>query len=169
MSIPDSGLSNSLTHRAVARFAVTPLGTRFVRGLGARIDPTLIRLSGGRCSCVWPFPALLLTHVGAKSGIARTSALVYFTEQGRVVLIASNFGSSRNPAWYYNVKENPVVELFGRGIRGQFVAEEIYGEERDRIFGLAKAAPGPYAKYEEVAGAKARSIPVMTFTPKPLS
>lgn len=169
MSIPNSGLGNSLTHRVVARFAVTPFGTRFVRGLGARIDPTLIRLTGGRCSCVWPFPALLLTHVGAKSGVARTSALVYFTDQGRVVLIASNFGSSRNPAWYYNVKANPVVELFGRGIRGQFVAEEVYGEERNRLLGRAKDAPGPYAKYEEVAGAKARSIPVVTFIPKSLS
>ena len=45
-----------------------------------------------------------MTHVGAKSGRTRTSALVYFTDRGRVILIASNFGESRNPAWYHNIK-----------------------------------------------------------------
>jgi len=166
MSIPDVGLGHSFAHRVIAQVAVSSLGLRFVRDLGARIDPTLMRLTGGRVSCVWPFPAVLVSHVGARTGIGRTNAVVYFTDQGRVVLIPSNFGSARNPAWYHNVKANPIVELYGRGIRGQFVAEEVYGEERDRLFARVKGAPGPYAKYEEVAGAKARSIPVMTFIPR---
>jgi deazaflavin-dependent oxidoreductase (nitroreductase family) len=166
MSVPNVSPGYSLAHRIVARVAVTPLGLRFIRDVGARIDPTLIRLTRGLCSCVWPFPALLLAHIGAKSGIVRTSALAYFTDQGRVVLIPTNFGSARNPDWYHNVKANPVVQLYGRGIRGRFMAEEVYGAERDRIFRRAKDAPGPYAKYEAVADAKARSIPVVTFIPQ---
>ena len=80
-----------------------------------------------------------MTHVGAKSGRTRTSALVYFTDRGRVILIASNFGESRNPAWYHNIKANPIVTLYGRGIRGRFMAEEIYGAERDRLLQRAKS------------------------------
>jgi hypothetical protein len=29
-----------------------------------------------------------MTHIGAKSGISRTTAVVYFTDAGRVILIA---------------------------------------------------------------------------------
>jgi len=85
-----------------------------------------------------------MTHVGAKSGRTRRSALVYFTDRGRVILIATNFGGSRNPAWYRNVRANPLVAMYGRGICGRFVAEEIYDAERDRLFQRAKDAPGPY-------------------------
>jgi deazaflavin-dependent oxidoreductase (nitroreductase family) len=105
-----------------------------------------------------------MTHTGAKSGKIRITALVYFTDQGRVVLIATNFGGDKNPAWYHNVKANPVVELYGRGIAGQFVAEEVYGAERNRLFQRAKDAPGPYAKYQEVADKKNRYVPVIALS-----
>jgi deazaflavin-dependent oxidoreductase (nitroreductase family) len=84
------------------------LGSRG-RKVGPRIDPTLIRLTGGRLSSVIPFPALLLSHTGAKTGITRTTPIVYFTDTGRVIVIASNFGAHKNPAWYYNIKANPEV------------------------------------------------------------
>ena len=51
-----------------------------VRKIGPRIDPALIRLTGGRLSSVARFPAMLLTHTGAKSGLIRTSTVVYFTD-----------------------------------------------------------------------------------------
>jgi deazaflavin-dependent oxidoreductase (nitroreductase family) len=106
-----------------------------------------------------------MTHFGARSGRIRMSALVYFTDRGRVILIASNFGESRNPAWYHNVKANPIVGLYGRGVRGRFVAEEIYGAERDRLFQRAKDAPGPYLRYEQAAATRFRCVPVIAFTP----
>src|SRR6201991_4825727 len=146
MSVPVVAPGNSNAHRIVGRMALSPLGLRFLRDIGSRVDPTLLRLTRGRVSSVWPFPALAMTHFGARSGRRRTTALVYFTDRGRVVLIASNFGGSRNPAWYHNVKVNPIVTLYGRGIRRRFIAEEIYGAERDRLFQRAKDAPGPYRK-----------------------
>jgi deazaflavin-dependent oxidoreductase (nitroreductase family) len=166
MSVPVVGPGRSIVHRIVAQVARSPLGLRFLRDIGSQVDPTLLRLTRGRVSSVWPFPAVVLTHVGAKSGRTRTSALVYFTDRGRVILIASNFGESRNPAWYHNVKANPLVTLYGRGIRGRFIAEEIYGAERDRLFQRAKEAPSPYRKYEQAAATRFRSIPVIAFTPQ---
>ena len=94
------------------------------------------------------------------------SALVYVTDRGRVVLIASNFGESRYPAWYYNIKANPIVTLDGRGLSVRFLAEEVYGTERDRLFQRAKDAPGPYRKYEQAAATRLRCGPVIAFTPQ---
>src|ERR1700722_3744713 len=166
MSVPAVNLGRSIVHRIVAHVARSPVGLRFLRDIGSRVDPTLLRHTQGLVSCVWPFPAVVLTHGGAKSGITRSSALVYFTDRGRVILIASNFGESRNPAWYHNVKANRLVGLYGRGVCGHFMAEEIYGAERDRLFQCAKDAPGPYAKYEQSAPTKSRYIPVIGFTPQ---
>jgi deazaflavin-dependent oxidoreductase (nitroreductase family) len=92
----------------------------------------------------------------------RKSALVYFTDGGRVIIIASNLGSRRNPGWYHNIKANPTVTLYGRGINGAFVAEEVTGTERDRLYRRATQVPSPYASYEE---ASARYIPVVAFSP----
>ena len=163
MSVPAVSPGRSVAHRIVSRVFLSPLGIRLGRHIASRVDPTLMRLTRGRVSSVWPFPAVVLTHVGAKSGRTRTSALVYFTDGGRVILIASNFGGSRNPGWYHNVKANPIVTLYGRGICGRFIAEEIYGAERDRLFQRAKDGPGPYGHYEQAAAAHARSVPVIAF------
>jgi deazaflavin-dependent oxidoreductase (nitroreductase family) len=96
---------------------------------------------------VWPFPAVVFGR-------------------GRVIIIASNFGGPRNPAWYYNVETHPSVTLYGRGIGGRFIADEIYGAERDRLFDRAKDAPGRYRQYERAAAGQSRYIPVIAFTPQ---
>src|SRR5262245_56639507 len=104
MSVPTVSLDNSLVHRAVARVALTLVRLRLVRDIGAQMDPTLLRLTHGRLSSVSTFPALLITHTGANSRKVWTTALVYFTDRGRVILIATNVGAARNPSWYHNVK-----------------------------------------------------------------
>jgi len=163
MSIPDVKPGTSAAHRAVARLATSKIGIAMVRSLGGRYDPLLLRLTRGRISLVHPFPALLIHHVGARSCKPRTSVVVYFTDRGRIIVIASNFGSRRNPAWYHNVLANREVRLFGRGIDGRFTAEEIVGLERDRLFALAQGAASPYGDYQAAAGD--RTIPVIAFAP----
>jgi len=161
--IPNVQPGNSLAHRMVARIARSALGTRIFRNVGPHIDPTLIRLTGGRLSSVIPFPALLLSHTGARSGVTRATPLVYFTDAGRVIVIASNFGALRNPAWYHNIKANPEVTLLGRGFRGAFLAEEVVGRERDRLFQFAAGASSPYGHYQQSAAA--RLFAVFAFRP----
>ena len=161
MRIPNIRPGNSLGHRVVTRIASTALGITIVLIVGPRIDPTLIRLTGGRLSSVTPFPALLLSHTGARTGVTRTTPVVYFTDAGRVIVIASNFGAPKNPAWYHNIKANPEVTLLGRGFRGSFLAEEVVGPERDRLFQFAAGASSPYGHYQQ--SASARPIAVIAF------
>jgi len=159
--LPNIRPGNSLGHRIVARIASTALGITVIRRVGPRIDPTLIRLTGGRLSSVTPFPALLLSHTGARTGVTRTTPVVYFTDAGRVIVIASNFGAPNNPAWYHNIKANPEVTLSGRGFRGSFLAEEVIGPQRDRLFHLAAGASSPYRHYQQSAAT--RPIAVIAF------
>ena len=161
--IPNIRPGNSLGHRVVARIASTAIGIAIIRRVGPRIDPTLIRFTGGRLSTVTPFPALLLSHAGAITGVTRTTPIVYFTDAGRIIVIASNFGAPNNPAWYHNIKSNPEVTLLGRGFRGPFLAEEVVGPERDRLFQFAAGASSPYGHYQQSAAA--RSIAVIAFRP----
>jgi deazaflavin-dependent oxidoreductase (nitroreductase family) len=163
MRLPNIRPGNSLGHRIVARLASNALGITIIRKVGPRVDPTLIRLTGGRLSSVTPFPALLLSHTGARTGVTRITPMVYFTDAGRVIVIASNFGAPHNPAWYHNIKANPEVTLLGRGFRGSFVAEEVVGPERDRLFRFAAGASSPYGHYQQ--SARARPIAVIAFHP----
>ncbi len=56
-------------------------------------------------------PFVSMTTTGAKSGEPRTAAVLYFNDGDDVILIASNYGGTRHPAWYHNLKANPTAEL----------------------------------------------------------
>ena len=52
-------------------------------------------------------PMLLLDHVGARSGVKRTTPLVYLATGSDLVLVASKSGHPNNPAWYHNLLAHP--------------------------------------------------------------
>jgi deazaflavin-dependent oxidoreductase (nitroreductase family) len=56
-------------------------------------------------------PLLLLTTTGAKSGRQIVTPLMYVEDGDRYVIVASKGGAPTNPAWYYNIRANPTVEL----------------------------------------------------------
>ncbi|EON31933.1 hypothetical protein GTC6_15024 [Gordonia terrae C-6] len=146
------------------RYGGSRIGQWYLRRIAPRVDPILMRRTNGRISSVGTWPRfVLLTHVGAKSGIERTTPLIYFTDGERVILIASNYGGTRHPAWYHNVKNNPDVILSCGGYEGRFRGEEVVGAEYDRLWALANRWNPIYRKYDESSGA--RQIPLLAFTP----
>jgi F420H(2)-dependent quinone reductase len=56
-------------------------------------------------------PALLLRSTGRKSGLVRTSALVYAKDGDSYLLVASNGGADRPPGWLFNIQAQPKVEI----------------------------------------------------------
>jgi deazaflavin-dependent oxidoreductase (nitroreductase family) len=161
--IADSFTGNS-AKRFIGKVASSPSGQWFLRNIAPPVDPTLMRLIRGRVSSLGTWPRfLLLTHTGAKSGIQRTTPLIYFTHGDRVILVASNYGGARHPAWYYNVTANPAVTLLAGGFEGRFIGEEVTGAERARLWAPAKQWNPGYNQYESSAGT--RTIPLLTFTP----
>ena len=151
--------------RFLVTLATSKPGTWFYANVGARIDPFLIRISRGRVdSSLGMVPITLLTVRGAKSGVERTVPLLYFTDDGDVVLMASSFGRRGYPAWYHNLKANPEARLYRRGIEARYVAREVEGPERDRLYGLAERLYHGYGVYAERTEG-VRRVPVLRLTP----
>jgi deazaflavin-dependent oxidoreductase (nitroreductase family) len=138
--------------------------TWFLVNVGNKIDPYLMRATGGRVKSTINAPTVLLTHTGAKTGVRRTTPLGYFTDGDDVILIASRGGSTHHPAWYHNVRANPEVELWSKGTGGRYLAKEVNGEERGRLWDLATRFYPGFARYQERAGG--RRIPVIVCTPQ---
>ena len=133
--------------------------------IGARIDPWLARVTRGRVNtALRQLPVVLLTVRGARSGLERTVALVYFTDGDDVILIASSYGRPKMPSWYFNLKANPDVRLEAMGQTGSYVAHEMQGEEHDRLLALAQLVYPGYADYERRTEG-VRRIPVMRLSP----
>ncbi|AQA04160.1 nitroreductase [Mycobacterium sp. MS1601] len=78
-----------------------------------RIHDLIYQKTGGRIGHRLPGvpPNLLLHSVGAKTGAARVNTLTYAEDDGRYLIVASNGGANRYPAWYHNLKAHPDVEI----------------------------------------------------------
>lgn len=100
----------------------------------------------------------LLTTRGRKSGQERTAPLPYFRDGERIVLIASNGGRDKHPAWFLNLSDNPDVELQIGARRLKLRARKAEGEERSRIWALVTRDHPRFDRY--VAWTK-RVIPVV--------
>jgi deazaflavin-dependent oxidoreductase (nitroreductase family) len=94
-----------------------------------------------------PFPILLLTTTGARTGRSATVPLGFAVDDnGRVFVMASKAGAPKHPAWFHNLKANPsvTVEFGERSFQAQAVVTE--GEERDRLYGMISDGASEYEK-----------------------
>ena len=58
---------------------------------------------------------LMITHVGRRSGLERKTPLLCVEEEGGWVVVASNGGDDRDPAWWLNLQLRPEARVqFGR-------------------------------------------------------
>ncbi|MEM7337837.1 MAG: nitroreductase/quinone reductase family protein [Actinomycetota bacterium] len=146
----------------VERLASTRAGAWYFINVTAKIDPWLLKRTGGRVSSIVGQPVLLLQHTGARSGAARETPLVYATDGDDIVLIASNGGSVRHPAWYHNLVAKPECGVIAAGRSGPYVATEVDGDERSRLWSRALAVYGGYAVYQQRTGG--RRIPLLRLT-----
>ncbi|HEU4393889.1 MAG TPA: nitroreductase/quinone reductase family protein [Solirubrobacterales bacterium] len=106
------------------------LGARGLRWTG-KLNTPLYRLSGGRIGGkVGRAPVLLLTTTGRKSGQPRTAPVVYLADGDNVVLINTNAGNAKVPAWSLNLEANPEAEVELGRKRRPVRARVAEGEER---------------------------------------
>ena len=157
---PEQRRHMGLYERTLEKVARTPIGDWYVKKLAPRVDPPLLRLTGGRVSSLYPVPVMMLTTTGAKTGRQRTLPLLYLTDGDRLILIASNYGKTSHPAWYRNLVANPTAEVLAGKSTGTYVASEITdAAERDRAWDLALDMYAGYGDYEGRAGD--RKIPLI--------
>ena len=107
------------------------------------------------------WPVLLLTTIGAKSGLPRVTPLNFSTDGDRLVVIASKGGSPTHPDWYHNLVAHPevTIELDGETFRARAsTAEE---PERTRLFDQQAAQMPFFDTYRRQV--TDRTIPVVVF------
>lgn len=115
-------------------------------------------------------PTVLLRTTGRKSGLARTSALVYVADDRNpetLLVVASNGGSDRPPAWLLNITSDSAVSVQLRRQQYAATATAIYpGEpDYDRLIALCDINNrGRYSRYRSMTE---RPIPVVALTPQP--
>jgi F420H(2)-dependent quinone reductase len=93
--------------------------SRFSNSLGAtglrlvgKANAPIYRLTGGRVGGkLGRAPILLLTTTGRKSGQPRTAPVLYLADEDRFVVINTNAGNDKTPAWSLNLRANPEAEV----------------------------------------------------------
>ena len=101
---------------------------------------------------------LLLDHTGARSGIERTSPLLYIADGDDLVIVASKGGFPKAPAWFHNLKANPETTVQVGAERRRVRARVATADERARLWPLAVASYSSYADYQRKAP---REIPMV--------
>ena len=144
--------------------------TRFV-GPYLRAHTYIYEKSGGRFGKHSNrVPALLLTTVGRRSGLPRTNGLTYCRDRGDIIVVASNGGSDRPPAWLLNLQADPEVAVrLGRTVV-KATARVANPEERAHLWPLVNRTnrgmaplfhPGASGRYDVYQHHTTRVIPVV--------
>ena len=132
---------------------------RSLLALITRAHRTLYRLSGGRVGGnLTGIRVLLLTTTGRRSGLERVAPLLYVEAEKGFVVVASNAGDDRDPAWWRNLESRP--EAIVQAGRESFAvrARRAASDEEAVLWPLLVAAYRPYARYRERTR---RAIPVV--------
>jgi F420H(2)-dependent quinone reductase len=144
----------------------TRLSTTSARALKAfgKLNVPLYRLSGGRLfGQLDRAPVLLLTTVGRHSGQPRTAPVVYLADGERLIVIGSNAGHERAPAWSLNLEANPLAEVELRSERRQVRARVAEGEERAELW---RKVNEMYGGFDEYSARTTRDIRLFVLEPR---
>ena len=116
-----------------------------------RLHPKIYRATDGRIGRRLPGlpPLLVLDHVGAKSGIQRSSVVGYVLDGDDVLVVASQGGSPTNPAWFHNLKANPDVRIQIGGEVRDVHARVASASERAQLWPKATAAYPGFQRYQD--------------------
>ncbi len=108
---------------------------------------------------------VILTTTGARTGRPHTIAVFRFTDSGQAFLVvASNGGSARHPAWFINLAKHPDQVWAEVGKRKFKVRPELLkGAERQAAWQQVIATSPGYAAYQQKTD---REIPIVRLVPE---
>jgi deazaflavin-dependent oxidoreductase (nitroreductase family) len=112
-------------------------------------------------------PTLLLRTTGRRSGVTRTNALVYARDGGDYLVVASNGGADKPPAWLHNLRADPDVEIQVGRDRQKATARilEPADPDYDRLWKIVN--DNNKDRYDGYKKLTSRPIPVVAVTPSP--
>ncbi|MBL4682436.1 MAG: nitroreductase family deazaflavin-dependent oxidoreductase [Pseudomonadales bacterium] len=103
-------------------------------------------------------PCIIVTHMGQKSAAIRKIPLMRVKVKEAYVLIGSMGGQPKNPAWVYNLRANPDVEIRDQTeLFNMKVREVTDSAERQVLWDESAKVYPPYNDYQAKTS---RVIPV---------
>jgi deazaflavin-dependent oxidoreductase (nitroreductase family) len=150
--------------QAVERLASTRAGAWLFVHLLCHADRPVLAHTSGRRSMTPGAPVGLLETVGARTGRTRRTPLVYAADGGDLLVVASNGGRARHPAWVHNLRAKPEVRFLSRehGWRSYRAAEAGPGDH-DRRWAIVVDLYAGYETYRRRSGG--RHVPVVVLEP----
>jgi deazaflavin-dependent oxidoreductase (nitroreductase family) len=129
-----------------------------------KLNVPLYRASKGRLfGQIAGTPVLLLTTVGRRSGQPRTVPVVYLPEGDRMIVIGSNAGHERAPAWALNLEANPLADVQTGGDRRKAQARIAEGEERAELW---RKMNDRYSGFDDYSARTTRDIRLFVLDPR---
>jgi deazaflavin-dependent oxidoreductase (nitroreductase family) len=140
---------------------------RWLLALITRVQRFLYLRTGGAIGAsIFGVTMLLLTTVGRRSGRERITPLLYIEDGERLVLIGSNAGDERHPAWWLNLQAQPRARVQIRKQRFDVVARRADPAETERLWPRLVVAYADFARYREQTR---REIPVILLERSPVA
>ena len=104
---------------------------------------------------------LLLNTVGARTGLPRTTPMMFVRDGDRLLVIASNIGAPQHPDWYLNLVAEPRVGVEVGDERYDAVAQTAQGEQREQLWAELLASFPFFAEHQQKTD---RQIPLVLLT-----
>ena len=118
----------------------------------------IYRRTGGRIGARWfGGDILLLTARGRRSGVQRTTPLMFFRDGADLIVVAGG-RLDRPPDWCLNLRARPEGAVQIKQDRFPVRAEEVADHERARLWPLAPRILQGYRRYEQRSS---RRIPLV--------
>jgi deazaflavin-dependent oxidoreductase (nitroreductase family) len=129
-----------------------------IRRLG-RLHAWLWKLCGGKLDNVFgKLPFMMLTTTGRKTGLRRTTPVLYLQDGTGVIVVASFGGNDMHPAWYLNLEQFPEAEIIVKGEHRRVLARKLSPEEKKVIWPRLVQL---YPQFEIYRQRTRRDIPLM--------
>lgn len=114
-------------------------------------DRRLQRLTGGRLTVldIAGLPNLVLTVVGRRSGLPRSTPLLCVPEDGTWLIAGSYFGGPEMPLWVGNLRAAGMAEIQYDGRRLPVTATELADDDRTSAWQVMLRTWPNFARYEE--------------------
>lgn len=107
-------------------------------------------------------PQLFLTVKGRKSGVERTTPLLYVPHPSGHLIAGSNWGQPKAPVWIVNLRAAGTARVTINGRTETVRPREVEEPERSRLWEHMLQTWPNYAKYQERTD---RQIPVFVLEP----
>jgi deazaflavin-dependent oxidoreductase (nitroreductase family) len=125
-----------------------------------RLERFVRRVSRGRRGVLdlAGLPSIEITVAGRKTGIPRTTSLLYVPRGDDFLIVGSNWGSPKHPVWSANLRAASTATARLKGEAFEVTVSEVTGVDRKRAWDLAVEFWPGYEMEYELSGGRAFRI-----------